>query len=127
MTAPSVYSGIIVDPEFHDLIPPLSDIERIQLIAYKGFDTNLQCRGFQFAVGESYTHEGRVAACESGFHACENPLDVFAYYAPGDSRFCTVEVTGELSRHADDSKVAAAKIKIVAEYSIPQIVTAAVA
>lgn len=31
MTAAQTESGIVIDPEFRDLIPPLSDIERIQL------------------------------------------------------------------------------------------------
>ena len=40
------------------------------LIAYKAFDENMQCRGYQYAVGETYTHDGRVEMCSSGFHAC---------------------------------------------------------
>ena len=52
------------------------------VIAFKGFNKNMQCRGFQFAIGETFEHAGPVVACESGFHACENPLDVFRYYAP---------------------------------------------
>ena len=94
--------------------------------AYKAFDKNLQCRGFQFEVGQTYEHDGPVKACESGFHACENPLDVWNYY-PLDSRYAVVELGGDISRHDDDSKIAAARITISAEIALPQIISDGVA
>jgi hypothetical protein len=96
------------------------------IVAIKGFDANLRCREFQFAIGETYTHDGKVSACESGFHACEYALDVFGYYPPSDSRYCIVEQSGEIDRHADDSKIASASITVKAEIRIPEIVTRAV-
>ena len=96
------------------------------VIAYKGFDRDLKCRGFQFVIGETFTHDGPVKACASGFHACENPLDVFGYYPPGDSRLAVVEMRGAFSRHEDDSKIASAEIAIKAELSIPEFVSRAV-
>ena len=94
--------------------------------AYKAFDKNLQCRGFQFEVGKTYEHDGPVNACESGFHACENPLDVWSYY-PLDSRYAVVEMGGDFSRHDDDSKISAARITISAEIALPQIIRDGVA
>jgi hypothetical protein len=96
------------------------------ITTFKGFDNNLQCRGFQYAVGGEYSHDGDVAACSSGFHACEYPLDVLGYYAPAGSRFCIVEQSGQLSRHADDSKVASSKIKVTAEIGLPGLIKAAI-
>lgn len=61
--------------------------------AYKGFDKNLQCRGFQYEIGKEY-EEKDAKACNCGFHACEYPLDVFGYYPPTNSRFCEVEQSG---------------------------------
>ena len=82
------------------------------VLAYKGFDQNLQCRGMQYEIGKTFTHEGPVKACNSGLHACEYPLDVFNYYPPAGNRFARVEATGEISRHESDSKIAAASLTI---------------
>ena len=92
--------------------------------AYKGFDKNMQCRGFQFAEGETY-HEDTAKLCESGFHACEIPLDVLAYYAPGEGsiyREVTLdEVTDEPS---NNSKRCAKTITIGKELGIGGLIEA---
>ena len=93
-----------------------------KIISYKGFDKDLKCRDFQFEVGKTYTHTGVVKACESGFHACENPWDVLSYYNIVDSRFCVVEQSGEIQKHAADSKIASASITIQAELKLPEFV-----
>lgn len=89
-----------------------------KITAYKGFDKDMKCRGFQFEVGKTYEHEGEVSACSSGFHSCEYPLDVFSYYSPGDSKYCIVEAFGKTDGNDDDSKLASASIKIEAEISL---------
>ena len=92
----------------------------------KGFDLNLRCRDFQFEIGKTYTHDGPVVVCRTGFHAVtEYPLDVFDFYSPGLSRYADVSQSGEISR--EGSKLASAVITIKAELSIPFIVERAVA
>ena len=84
-----------------------------KVIAYKGFNKDLTCRGFQYEIGKEYEVQ-EVSVCESGFHACENPFDVLDYY--GDilnNRFCKVEQSGTIKK--DDKKQASSKIKVVAE------------
>ena len=63
---------------------------------YKGFDKNFRCRGFQFKVGETYKIDGEIKICERGFHFCDEPLAVFEYYNPANSRFALVEATGDI-------------------------------
>ena len=96
------------------------------VISYKGFDNAWKCRDFQYKVGKTFTHDGSVNACESGFHACEYPLDVFEYYPPAGSRFAVVKQYGELSRHDVDSKVASKSISIMAAISISGLVESAI-
>ncbi|WP_428041379.1 DUF7666 domain-containing protein, partial [Candidatus Avelusimicrobium fimicolum] len=93
-------------------------------IYYKGFDKNFQCRGFQYEIGKSYTHNGEVEPCESGFHACEYPLSVFYYYAPANSRFAKVEASGKIV--PAEYKIACEKLKIKAEISLNAMIAAAV-
>ena len=91
---------------------------------YKGFNRDMTCRGFQYEIGKEYTHDGKVRACDSGFHACERPLDVFNYYPPASSRYCETEQGGDFSRDGDDTKVASSRIKIGAEIGILGLVKA---
>ena len=86
--------------------------------AYKGFNKDLTCRGFQYKEGETF-HEDKAELCDSGFHACEDPLDCFGYYAPGSSVYHEVELD-EVSpeRDRDDSKVVAKTIKIGAALDV---------
>ncbi len=93
---------------------------------YKGFDNDFQCRGYQFEPGKTYEHDGDAKACESGFHFCENPFDVWCYYPPSDSRFAEVEGSGKTDKHYGDSKVACTKLHVGAEISLNAFVNAGV-
>ena len=90
-------------------------------IAYKAFDKNMQCRGFQFEVGAHYEHNGKVEPCKSGFHACKNPLDVWNYY-PINSRYAIVEIAGDVVDSGSDSKVVCSNISIVQEIALTELI-----
>jgi hypothetical protein len=99
---------------------------RDKVKGYKGFDKDLKCRGFQYEIGKEYEHKDEVKTCESGFHFCEYPLDVFGYYPPADSRYCEVEGSGEISRDSNDSKVACSKLKVGVEIGLRELIDAGV-
>ena len=91
---------------------------------YKGFDKDLKCRDYQFEVGKEYEEE-KADICNCGFHACENPLDVFGYYPPADSRYCEVDLDVN-DQKSDDSKRVGIHIKINAEIGLPGLIKAGV-
>ena len=92
---------------------------------YKGFDKNLKCRDFQYEIGKTYT-EDKAELCEVGFHACEHPLDCLNYYAPGESRYCDVDLDDVTDEHRGDSKRVGKKITVQGEIGIAGLVKAAV-
>lgn len=97
-----------------------------EIVCVKGFNLDWTCRGYQYALGQTYEHEGAVKPCESGFHACEYPLDMLGYYPPATSRYALVTLDGETARHQGDTKVAGARITIDAEIHLPELIERAV-
>ena len=93
---------------------------------FKGFKSDWTCQGFRFAPGETVEHEGPVELCNSGFHFCEYPLDVFTYYPPTGSKFAVVEAGTVSDEKGDDSKRVARSMTVKAELDIAGIVRAAV-
>ena len=96
--------------------------ENKEIIAYKGFNQDWTCRGYQYEVGKTYVHKGDVKA----YSACEYPLDVLSYYGPAVSKFAVVKMSGETSKDSDDTKIASAKITIETEINLPEMVKKAV-
>ena len=91
---------------------------------YKGFDKDLKCRDFQYEIGKTY-EEPTADLCNSGFHACARPLDVFKYYAPNKtSRYCEVDLDDVSDQMSDDSKRCGKKIAVKAEIGIAGLVSA---
>lgn len=95
------------------------------IIAYKGFEKDFTCQGFQYEVGKEYEEKDEINCCNNGFHACKVPLDVFKYYSPTDKngnlrKFAVVEQSGKIEE--DENKIASSKIKINKELSIMDLV-----
>ena len=95
---------------------------------FKGFDKDMKCRGFQYSVGESYETD-KADLCESGFHFCENPLDVLDYYDLIDNngdmnRFGEIEAEEPVI--SDDKKSVTKKIRINAELGLKGLIDASI-
>ncbi|EGT0615092.1 hypothetical protein JAE52_001304 [Salmonella enterica] len=94
-----------------------------EIVTFKGFNKDLKCRDFQFEIGKTFHHDGKVEACGSGFHACEFPFDVFSYYHPAESRYAETISFGVTDREEEgDTKIASASITIKAELTLPQFI-----
>lgn len=91
--------------------------------AYKGFNADMTCRGFQYREGETYETD-KAELCVSGFHACERPLDVLHYYDPTHSVYHEVELEDVSNEREGDSRVCGKKITIGAKLSIDDLVKA---
>ena len=88
--------------------------------AFKGFNKDLTCRGFQYKVGETYEEE-KAELRHAGFHACESPVACLQHYDPATSVYHEVELE-EVSNEKDtDTKRVGKKITIGAEIGIPEI------
>lgn len=98
-----------------------------KIIAYKGFDENLCCKGFQYEIGKDYEQDGEIECCYNGFHACKNPLNVLTYYPNnGKNRFCKVEQSGRICTSSTDTKIASSRIKILEEISPAELFNAGI-
>ena len=94
---------------------------------YKATDKDMKCRGFQYELGKTEEVEGDIELCERGLHACEMPLDVLGYYAPGDgSRYFEAELEDVSEKRSGDTKRVGKKLTLSAEIDIPGLVKAQV-
>ena len=92
------------------------------ITSYKGFDKNMQCRGFQYEVGKEYEMDGEIKCCNRGFHACKSPIEVWDYYDMLNSRFAEVEQSGKIDEEEKSTKVCSSHIKIKAELKLADII-----
>ena len=83
----------------------------------KGFDSNLQCRGFQFEVGKEFEVPGDPVLCSNGFHFTKDLVLCFQFYGykGTDNRYAEIEVQGPVVWDAVGHKGVSSRIKIVRE------------
>ena len=91
--------------------------------AYKGFSHDLTARmgngRYQYEVGKTYkTDEARCAS--TGFHCCEEPLEVLRWYSQQNDRYCIVEAGGDI--HEDGTnRISCTEIEIVKEITLKEL------
>ena len=98
-------------------------IKGIEVIAYKGMNSDMSCRDFKYEIRKSYKID-KAELCNCGFHACLNPIDVLEYYPRYlSSRYFKVKLSGEITKCDDfDTKVAATEITILEEINIDEVI-----
>ena len=94
-----------------------------EVIAYKGMNSDMTCRGFHYELGKTYKTD-KVELCECGFHACLNPQDILGYYPKRtNSRYFKVKLSGEITKCGSfDTNVAATEITILEEINIKELI-----
>ena len=95
----------------------------MEVIAYKGMNSDMSCRGFQYELGKSYKTD-KAKLCEWGFHACLNPRDVLEYYSQDkSSRYFKVKLSGEITKCGMlYTNVAATEITILEEITFDELI-----
>ena len=94
----------------------------MSLKAYKVFNNNWTCNGFQYEVGKRYKFDDEIEMCSKGFHACEKLEDCFKYYASVQwNKIAEVIIHGKVLKNNEDSKVCTDDIEIVKEISFDEI------
>ena len=70
-------------------------VKKQTLRAFKVFNPDWTCKGFQYEIGKTYKIEGEPSMCESGFHACKKVSDCFSYYSfDPKNKVSEVELSG---------------------------------
>ena len=56
--------------------------EWIWVDGYKGTDSNMKCKDYQYELGKQHDmpEDAKIRDCQSGFHLCRELNDVFEYY-----------------------------------------------
>ena len=93
--------------------------------AYKAFNSDLTCKGFQYEVGKEYHHIGKITVCWAGFHACESLADCFRFYPFSETktRVAEVLVWGKVKYEDAGVKLCASNIKVVRELAWSEVLS----
>ena len=92
--------------------------------AFKGFNKDLTCRGFQYEEGKDFHTEKAEYGIE-GFHAHRYPLDCLIQHDPSRGVFCEVELSGNIKK-GKNAGICATDIKIGKRVSISDLAYAAI-
>lgn len=92
------------------------------MITYKGTDSKMRCRGFQYSFGKTFEEKDTIRLCEKGFHSCWLPIDCLNYYSGPDKRYFKVEAFGKTDKRDSQYKIVSSKIKFLKEISVKNLI-----
>ena len=93
--------------------------------AYKGMTWHMTSeRRDKFEVGKTYKCE-QARIRKSGFHACLNPYHVLDYFTLYHSRWCEVELNGQID--SCDHMLCATEMKVIRQLSDREVIEAFIA
>lgn len=91
------------------------------MLAYKGFNSDFTCQGFQYEEGKSYIHDGELILKKSGFHSAPNPIYILNHYQPQNgAKFALVDIRGKILDYKEI--YISSKIRIITEMSFENMV-----
>lgn len=93
------------------------------MICYKGFNRDLACTMgtgvYQYKVGETYK-EDKAQCVQAGFHAVEEPIQVFRWYSGNGARYCICEAKGDVHEDGTD-RISCTELTLLKEVTKEQI------
>lgn len=104
--------------------------EWVWINGYKGTDTDMVCRDFQYKLNAMYEmpDDEEISLCSSGFHFCKELKDVFRYYKVGsNNRFFEVRaLVKRVDAENCTEKLAAKSIMLTRELDVDEILKAVI-
>lgn len=89
---------------------------------YKGFNSDLTCKGFKYEIGKTYELNESPVICQRGFHFCYRLKDVLDNYPLYKKHtFCEIEALGEVVSDEFYKKCCTNKIKVLRELDLDEI------
>jgi hypothetical protein len=90
----------------------------MEVRGYKVFKHDWTCRGFQYAVGETFEEDVTPSCCDRGFHFCKELKDCFSYYTfDPNNKVAEVLALGDVDEESNENKSCTNKIQSVREIS----------
>lgn len=91
------------------------------MLAYKGLNKDLTCRGYQFYRNKDNVTD-KANCAQNGFHCAENPLDCLSYYTDWkDSVYYVVNAQGDMDEDGLDSKISCTCMRLIKELSMQEL------
>ena len=93
--------------------------------AFKVFNPDWTCQGFQYEVGKTYSMKEEPIFCGRGFHACKKVSDCFSYYSFDPKNKVAEVILSGIIIGQDGDKQVSNKIKIIKEITWEQMLVMA--